>query len=43
MIALLIILAVMVIQSGAAMSWWLLTFNPFDYLPGPCDFLRGAV
>ena len=34
-IALLIILAVMVIQSGAAMSWWPLTFNPFDYLPGP--------
>ena len=34
-IALLIILAVMVIQSGAAMSWWPLTTNPFDYLPGP--------
>ena len=34
-IALLIILAVMVVQSGAAMSWWPLTFNPFDYLPGP--------
>ncbi|WP_152346836.1 serine/threonine-protein kinase [Brevibacterium sp. CFH 10365] len=34
-IALLVILAVMVIQSGAAMSWWPLTVNPFDYLPGP--------
>ncbi|SDS14573.1 Protein kinase domain-containing protein [Brevibacterium siliguriense] len=34
-IALLIILAVMVIQSGAAMSWWPLTINPFDFLPGP--------
>lgn len=34
-IALLVILAVMVIQSGAAMSWWPLTMNPFDYLPGP--------
>lgn len=34
-IALLVILAVMVIQSGAAMSWWPLTINPFDYLPGP--------
>ncbi|GAA1513515.1 serine/threonine protein kinase [Brevibacterium permense] len=34
-IAMLVILAVMVIQSGAAMSWWPLTINPFDYLPGP--------
>lgn len=34
-IALLIILAVMVIQSGAAMNWWPLSFNPFDHLPGP--------
>ncbi|UVI35482.1 serine/threonine-protein kinase [Brevibacterium spongiae] len=33
-IALLMILAVMVIQAGAAMSWWPLTFNPFDHLPG---------
>ncbi|WP_166973789.1 serine/threonine protein kinase [Brevibacterium atlanticum] len=32
---LLVVLAVMVIQSGAAMSWWPLPFNPFDYLPGP--------
>jgi predicted Ser/Thr protein kinase len=34
-IVLLIVLAFMVIQSGAAMSWWPLTFNPFDLLPGP--------
>ena len=34
-IVLLVILAVMVIQSGAAMSWWPLTINPFDHLPGP--------
>ncbi|WP_210603253.1 serine/threonine-protein kinase [Brevibacterium oceani] len=33
--ALLVVLAVMVIQSGAAMSWWPLPINPFDYLPGP--------
>lgn len=34
-IVLLILLAVMVIQAGAAMSWWPLPFNPFDNLPGP--------
>jgi predicted Ser/Thr protein kinase len=34
-VVLLILLAVMVIQAGAAMSWWPLPFNPFDNLPGP--------
>lgn len=34
-IALLIIIAFMVIQSGAGMAWWPLTENPFSYLPGP--------
>ena len=32
---LLILLGVMVVQSGANMSWWPLPINPFDYLPGP--------
>ena len=32
---LLLLLGVMVIQSGASMSWWPLPINPFDYLPGP--------
>ena len=34
-IAVLIIIALMVIQSGSGMSWWPLTENPFSYLPGP--------
>lgn len=34
-IALLIIIAFMVIQTGAGMTWWPLTENPFSYLPGP--------
>lgn len=34
-IALLIIVGLMVIQSGAGMSWWPLSTNPFSYLPGP--------
>lgn len=34
-IALLIIIGLMVIQSGANMTWWPLMVNPFDYLPGP--------
>ncbi|WP_350271504.1 protein kinase [Brevibacterium sp. CBA3109] len=34
-IALLTIVGIMVIQSGAEMSWWPLTANPFSYLPGP--------
>ncbi|GAA1551522.1 serine/threonine protein kinase [Brevibacterium picturae] len=34
-IALLIIVGIMVIQSGAGMSWWPLSTNPFSYLPGP--------
>ncbi|MGO2037670.1 MAG: protein kinase domain-containing protein [Brevibacterium sp.] len=33
--ALLIIIGLMVIQSGANMTWWPLTINPFNYLPGP--------
>ncbi|WP_209370979.1 serine/threonine-protein kinase [Brevibacterium renqingii] len=34
-IALLIVLGIMVVQSGADMSWWPLPVSPFDYLPGP--------
>lgn len=34
-IALLTIVGIMVIQSGAETSWWPLTANPFTYLPGP--------
>lgn len=34
-ITLLILLGIMVIQSGAGMNWWPLTVSPFDYLPGP--------
>lgn len=34
-IALLIIIAFLVIQSGAGMTWWPLTETPFSYLPGP--------
>ncbi|WP_193096069.1 serine/threonine-protein kinase [Brevibacterium sp. FME17] len=34
-IALLIIVAIMVIQSDAGMTWWPLSTNPFTYLPGP--------
>lgn len=33
--ALLIIIGLMVIQGGANMTWWPLTINPFNYLPGP--------
>ena len=34
-IALLIIIAIMVIQTGSGMSWWPLQTNPFTYLPEP--------
>lgn len=32
---LLIVLGILVIQSGANMTWWPLTNSPFDYLPEP--------
>lgn len=34
-IAVLIVLAIMVITSGAAMNWWPLPESPFAWLPGP--------
>ncbi|MDN6603377.1 MAG: serine/threonine protein kinase, partial [Brevibacterium sp.] len=34
-IALVIIVGLMVIQSGVGMSWWPLSTNPFTYLPSP--------
>ncbi|RBP65548.1 protein kinase-like protein [Brevibacterium sanguinis] len=34
-ITLLVLLGIMVIQSGAGMNWWPLPVSPFDYLPGP--------
>lgn len=34
-IALLIVVAIMVIQSGSGMTWWPLSTNPFSYLPDP--------
>lgn len=34
-IVLMILLGIMVVQSGAEMNWWPLTESPFSYLPGP--------
>ena len=31
----LIVLALMVITSGAGMNWWPLPVSPFEWLPGP--------